>query len=64
MWNYSLIIGNNYEVIGRSVYARSQTANNVGQLPDQDCLFNPALPKCSADPISECPEGFVMNANE
>jgi hypothetical protein len=31
--------------------------------PDNDCLFNPSLPKCA--PIEgKCPSGFLMNENE
>jgi hypothetical protein len=31
--------------------------------PDDDCLFDPSLPKCS--PIDgKCPAGFLMNENE
>ena len=31
--------------------------------PDDDCLFNPALPKCA--PIAgKCPPGFLMNEEE
>ena len=31
--------------------------------PDDDCLFNPSLPKCV--PIEgKCPSGFLMNENE
>lgn len=31
--------------------------------PDDDCLFNPALPKCG--PIAgKCPPGFLMNEEE
>jgi hypothetical protein len=31
--------------------------------PDDDCLFNPSLPKCA--PIEgKCPPGFLMNENE
>ena len=31
--------------------------------PDDDCLFNPALPKCA--PIGgKCPPGFLMNEEE
>jgi hypothetical protein len=28
--------------------------------PDNDCLFNPSLPKCASD-NGECPEGFFQN---
>lgn len=28
--------------------------------PDQDCLFNPSLPKCASD-NGECPDGFFQN---
>jgi hypothetical protein len=28
--------------------------------PDEDCLFNPSLPKCASD-NGECPEGFFQN---
>ncbi|HYO05602.1 MAG TPA: hypothetical protein VER14_01290, partial [Phototrophicaceae bacterium] len=31
--------------------------------PDQDCLFDPALPKC-ASVDGECPEGFFQNGYE
>ena len=32
-------------------------------VPDDDCLFNPSLPKCA--PIEgKCPPGFLMNENE
>jgi hypothetical protein len=29
--------------------------------PDNDCLFNPSLPKCKPPPGQDCPEGFLMN---
>jgi hypothetical protein len=28
--------------------------------PDEDCLFNPSLPKCASD-NGECPDGFFQN---
>jgi hypothetical protein len=32
-------------------------------VPDDDCLFNPSLPKCA--PVGgKCPSGFLMNENE
>jgi len=32
-------------------------------MPDDDCLFNPSLPKCA--PVEgKCPSGFLMNENE
>ena len=31
--------------------------------PDQDCLFNPSLPKCASD-NGECPDGFFQNEDE
>ena len=35
---------------------------NLREEPDDDCLFNPSLPKCA--PIEgKCPPGFLMNAN-
>jgi hypothetical protein len=34
-----------------------------GIFPDNDCLFDPSLPKCS--PIDgKCPAGFLMNEDE
>jgi hypothetical protein len=39
-----------------------QTAS-PGIYPDDDCLFDPSLPKCS--PIDgKCPAGFLMNEDE
>lgn len=36
---------------------------NLREEPDDDCLFNPSLPKCA--PIEgKCPSGFLMNENE
>ncbi len=35
--------------------------NSTG--PDEDCLFNPSLPRCIPGPEG-CPEGFAMNAYE
>jgi hypothetical protein len=29
--------------------------------PDQDCLFDPGLPKCVPGPDGKCPDGFAMN---
>jgi hypothetical protein len=29
--------------------------------PDQDCLFDPDLPKCAPGPDGKCPDGFAMN---
>jgi hypothetical protein len=29
--------------------------------PDQDCLFDPSLPKCTPPPGEDCPEGFFTN---
>jgi hypothetical protein len=35
----------------------------VPEPPDDDCLFDPSLPKCA--PIDgKCPDGFLMNENE
>ena len=35
---------------------------NLREEPDDDCLFNPSLPKCA--PIEgKCPLGFLMNEN-
>ena len=31
-----------------------------GEGPDQDCLFNPSLPKCKSD-NGKCPNGFFQN---
>jgi hypothetical protein len=31
-----------------------------GEGPDQDCLFNPSLPKCKSDK-GKCPDGFFQN---
>jgi hypothetical protein len=37
--------------------------SNSGIYPDDDCLFDPSLPKCS--PIDgKCPAGFLMNEDE
>jgi hypothetical protein len=36
---------------------------SLGIYPDDDCLFDPSLPKCS--PIGgKCPVGFLMNEDE
>jgi hypothetical protein len=43
----------------------TETQMNVSGrvVPDDDCLFNPSLPKCA--PIEgKCPSGFLMNENE
>lgn len=29
--------------------------------PDEDCLFDPSMPKCAPDENGNCPEGFGMN---
>ena len=29
--------------------------------PDEDCLFDPSMPKCAPDENGKCPEGFGMN---
>ncbi|MGC1134421.1 MAG: hypothetical protein WA941_16455 [Nitrososphaeraceae archaeon] len=42
---------------GRQQYGKQQD-----QVPDIDCLFEPGLPKCAADPIIGCPKGFLVNA--
>jgi hypothetical protein len=31
--------------------------------PDEDCLFDPSLPKCVPDENGNCPEGFAMNGD-
>ena len=31
--------------------------------PDEDCLFDPSLPKCAPDENGNCPEGFAMNGD-
>ena len=37
--------------------------SDSGLRPDDDCLFNPSLPKCA--PVEgKCPSGFLMNENE
>ncbi|HEU4824535.1 MAG TPA: hypothetical protein VFS97_14020 [Nitrososphaeraceae archaeon] len=34
-----------------------------GELPDDDCLFDPSLPKCAPPEDGKCPDGFLMNEN-
>ena len=41
-----------------------QQGEQQDQVPDIDCLFEPSLYKCAADPISGCPKGFLVNAYE
>src|SRR5215204_3995241 len=42
-----------------SIEKPKQVVGNRG-LPDDDCLFDPSLPKCA--PVDgECPDGFAMN---
>ncbi|MDF0680749.1 MAG: hypothetical protein P0116_07285 [Candidatus Nitrosocosmicus sp.] len=36
----------------------------MGESPDNDCLFDPSLPKCAPDESGDCPEGFNMNEDE
>jgi hypothetical protein len=36
----------------------------TGEGPDNDCLFEPFLPKCVPDESANCPEGFNMNEDE
>jgi hypothetical protein len=59
-------------------YIHAQMGNDIGseeqgwqqqgvqqnQVPDIDCLFEPSLSKCAADPISGCPQGFLVNVYE
>ena len=52
--------------LGGSLIEKSQGAMpqvSPKLVPDDDCLFNPSLPKCV--PIEgKCPSGFLMNENE
>lgn len=45
-------------------YRLNASSNNSdsGQ-PDEDCLFEPSLPKCAPGPEG-CPQGFAMNSYE
>ncbi|HZA43636.1 MAG TPA: hypothetical protein VE504_07785 [Nitrososphaeraceae archaeon] len=38
-----------------------QPPTNDTQGPDEQCLFDPSLPHCAADPEGGCPDGFFMN---
>jgi len=48
------------KLIALSVNGVNQT---IAVGPDEDCLFDPSLPKCTTGPEG-CPEGFAINANE
>lgn len=39
----------------------SSTENPNISRPDQECLFDPSMPKCASDENGRCPEGFNMN---
>ena len=54
-------LGNN---TGSEEQGRQQQGEQQDQVPNIDCLFEPILSKCAADPISGCPEGFSINAYE
>lgn len=52
-------LGTNDTAIGDA----SETEASPMLVPDDDCLFNPSLPKCA--PIEgKCPSGFLMNENQ
>jgi hypothetical protein len=54
-------LGNN---TGSEEQGRQKQGEQQDQVPDIDCLFEPALPKCKADPISACPKVILVNAFE
>lgn len=55
---------NNPERVSRNNINNNQTTpNNQPEGPDQDCLFDPSLPKCAVGSNENCPEGFAMNEN-
>ena len=47
--------------VGVAVSASSNS--NESRQPDEDCLFDPSLPKCTPGPEG-CPQGFAINAYE
>jgi hypothetical protein len=77
--NTELVQSPGFTIMKRSYAQQSQGVNGstvaelrtndtaIGAMPqvspDDDCLFNPSLPKCA--PIEgKCPSGFLMNENE
>lgn len=40
------------------------TQKSTSSAPDEDCLFDPSLSKCSPDEFGNCPDGFGMNEDE
>jgi hypothetical protein len=47
------------------VDGESDTSNeSPNSQPDDECLFDPSLPKCAPDANGNCPEGFNMNEDE
>lgn len=38
-------------------------AQATASLPDDECLFEPGLPKCAPGQDGECPSGFNMNGD-
>ncbi|MPZ07777.1 MAG: hypothetical protein GEU26_15425 [Nitrososphaeraceae archaeon] len=41
----------------------SGSSSDADGQPDEECLFDPILPKCTPEPEG-CPVGFAMNAYE
>lgn len=41
----------------------ASSSNDTNRQPDEECLFDPSLPKCTPGPEG-CPVGFAMNAYE
>jgi hypothetical protein len=39
----------------------TSNSNSPVSHPDEDCLFDPSMPKCAPDENGNCPEGFGMN---
>lgn len=52
-------------ILGVATVSNRSSASSSDQdgQPDEECLFDPSLPKCIPGPEG-CPQGFAMNADE
>ena len=55
--NRSDVINDEQDIAGGS----NTLSGSSDSQPDEDCLFDPSLPKCAPDENGKCPEGFNLN---
>jgi hypothetical protein len=54
---------NNQNTLNETSQEAEEVVKTLNSQPDEDCLFDPSLPKCALDENGNCPEGFAMNGD-